>query len=159
MPYFPFIAVAIAFLSLVVTSVMGQCFLECSCLVVHNAGCTKSSLSEIPQSGSNQHLTNLNACFNMITILRQDYCCAFSLLWVWNLVCRLSHYLQADSLFTAKLHCLIPFAPLFNAEILFRASVVADDDFRSAGVSWTRQTPDPLSGTYVYTGRWLYITQ
>lgn len=72
MSYFPLIVVASAFLSIVVTSVMGQCPMQCSCLVVHNADCTKSSLSEIPQSGFNQHLTNLNASFNKITHLSQD---------------------------------------------------------------------------------------
>ena len=72
MSHFPLTVVASAFLSIVVTSVMGQCPLQCSCLVVHNADCTRKSLSEIPQSGFNQHLTNLNASFNKITSLSQD---------------------------------------------------------------------------------------
>lgn len=72
MSYFSFILVASAFLSIVVTSVMGQCPLKCSCLVVHYADCAKLSLSEIPQSGFNQHLTNLNASFNKIIILSQQ---------------------------------------------------------------------------------------
>jgi len=72
MSYLPLVVVASAILSIVVISVMGQCPLQCSCLVVHNADCTRSSLSEIPQSGFNQHLANLNASFNKITHLSQD---------------------------------------------------------------------------------------
>lgn len=72
MSYFPLVVVASAFLWNVVTSVMGQCPLQCSCSVVHTADCTNSSLSEIPESGFNQHLTELIASFNSITILSQD---------------------------------------------------------------------------------------
>jgi len=72
MSYFPLVVVASAFLSIVVTCVMGQCPLQCSCLVVHNADCTNLSLSKIPRSGFNQRLTNLNASFNKITNLSQD---------------------------------------------------------------------------------------
>jgi hypothetical protein len=72
MSYFHLVIVANAFLSTVVIAVMGQCPLQCSCSVVHSADCTKSSLTEIPQSGFNQHLTKLNASFNRITILSKD---------------------------------------------------------------------------------------
>ena len=71
MSYFPLVVVASAFLSNVATSVMGQCPQQCSCLVVHSANCTNSSLSEIPQSGFNHRLTKLIASFNSITILSQ----------------------------------------------------------------------------------------
>ena len=72
MSYFPLVVLASAFLSIVITSVMGQCPPSCTCVVLHNADCTKSFLSEIPQSGFNQYLTNLNASFNKITYLSQD---------------------------------------------------------------------------------------
>ncbi|GFG29230.1 hypothetical protein Cfor_09749 [Coptotermes formosanus] len=51
---------------------MGQCPLQCSCSVVHSADCINSSLTEIPKSGFNQHLTQLNASKNRITILSKD---------------------------------------------------------------------------------------
>jgi hypothetical protein len=41
--------------------------------------------------------------------------------------------LKLSRLFTLKLHCPHPFAPLFNAEILFRASLIPED-LHSAGV-------------------------
>ena len=69
MSYLPFVIVANALLSSVVTSVMGQCPQQCSCSVVHSADCTRSSLTEIPQHGFNQHLTKLNVSFNSITNL------------------------------------------------------------------------------------------
>jgi insulin-like growth factor-binding protein complex acid labile subunit len=72
MLYFPLVVVTSAFVSIVITSVSGQCPLQCSCLVLHSADCTNSSLSEIPQSGFNQHLTQLKASFNKITTLGQD---------------------------------------------------------------------------------------
>jgi len=72
MSYFPLVVLASAFLSIVVTSVTGQCPLQCSCLVVHSADCARSFLTEIPQSGFNQHLTNLNASSNKIANLDQD---------------------------------------------------------------------------------------
>lgn len=72
MSYFPLVVLASAFLSIVVTSVTGQCPQHCSCLVVHSADCARSVLTEIPQSGFNQHLTNLNASFNKIANLDQN---------------------------------------------------------------------------------------
>jgi hypothetical protein len=72
MSYFPLVVVVSAFVSIVVTSVRAQCPLQCSCLVLHSADCAKSSLSEIPQTGFNQHLTHLNASFNRINILGQN---------------------------------------------------------------------------------------
>jgi len=72
MSYFPLVVLASAFLSIAFNSVMGQCPLRCSCIVLHNADCTRLFLSEIPQSEFNKHLTNLNASFNKITYLSQD---------------------------------------------------------------------------------------
>jgi hypothetical protein len=62
-------AVVTVSLSIVATGVLGQCPSQCSCSAAYGADCTSSSLTELPQSGLNRHLTKLNASFNNITML------------------------------------------------------------------------------------------